>query len=118
MTFLTYREISDKIDNLNVPLKKKIPAFIISFIISLIIVILPLFTLINLFIFRDYRKMIVLGFGLIIDLVFFITMALYYQVITKNMVKKTWVVALCDTLVMSILVLIAVLIIYMTGVLN
>lgn len=118
MTFLTYREISDRIDNFNVPLKKKIPTFIISFIISLIIVLLPLFTLINLFIFRDYRKIIVFGFGLIIDLVFFITMALYYQAITKNMVKNTWVVALCETLVMSILVMIAVLIIYMTGVLN
>ena len=117
MTFLTYKEISKQIDNLNVPLKKKIPTFLVSLIISLIIVILPLFTLINLFVFKDYRKIIIFGFGVIIDIVFFLTEALYYQAISKNMIKNTWIVALCDTILVAIVVLIVVLILFSIGVL-
>lgn len=109
MTFLTYKDISNQIEAFEVSKSKKIGALIGSMIISAIIILIPLFTLINLLIFRDFIKLIIVGFGFLAWFYYFLTEALYYQAITRGNVKKVHIVAFCDSLLFLIIIFAAIL---------
>lgn len=116
MTFQTYKRISNDIKNIKVSKKKKALIYITSLIISAILVLIPVFTLINLLIFRDYVKLIVIGFGFLLYFMLFIAEALYFEARTARLVKGTYIIAFMHSLVYLLVIIIVLIIILNMGV--
>ena len=115
MTFQTYKDTIKKIKSYNTNIKEKIGCAIFSFIASAIIIILPLFILINSLIFRDYVKYIIIMFGFLTWFMYFISRSIYLQGITKGFYKKTYMVALFESIVLIPLIIIIVILVIILG---
>lgn len=110
-----YNEVASKISNLNISMKEKIIIFFFSLFMALLIVIGPLTILLNLYIYVNFRKLMVIGVWLFLTLLFFLTDFFYLKGITKNKVNDLYYLYISNTCIASFTLLIMVFYIFMMG---
>lgn len=81
-------EIEEEIKSLNVPLKEKATKAIVSFLISIAVVIGPIILFINLLIYEKYRGILALGILLMITLFMIMVQKIYYESIVRKRVAN------------------------------
>ncbi len=115
--FKKYEEIAKEIKQLKVPMKSRLLYMGFAFLVSLIIFSGPLCILINLMIFKDMQKL--LAFGIASILILFIAVAnfIYLKCLTNGSIKNIRVIYLTDTLILSVVVYLVLILIYFLGVL-
>lgn len=83
----TYHSVYDEIDALDISVKEKMTAIILSFIVSLAIGIGPIAVCINCLIFNNFMRLFSFGIALFVFLICFLTDFLYLHTITKKRVS-------------------------------
>ena len=112
----TYKEISNEIEALDVKFRNKAIYMTFSIVISFLAILAPLAIIINLFIFIDYKPLLLsMIAGLLILLVFLIN-KIYLKLLTKGKIFDISVVYIQDTFIMGFLILIILFIILELGV--
>ena len=107
--FKKVNEEAEAIDALNISNKEKIKTGATAFVFSLLIVLGPIVMLANCFIFYDYIPYVIVGIGVCVYLLMFLTSYFYLQGITKNEVSYKYTL-IGD----SLLYLVIVIILHMT----
>ena len=100
-----YESISEEINNLNIPLKKKLLTLLFSLLLSLLIVSGPITIIINLFIYVNLRKLLVLGLWFFFSLLIFLSYYFYLNGITQKKVKKLYYLYITNTAIVSFILL-------------
>ena len=101
-------EIEKEIEELNVPLKEKAIKALISFLISLGVVIGPIILFVNLLIYERYRGL--LAFGILLSIVIFMILVqkIYYDSVVRKRVKNTNKLIIIPTMVVFFLGLVLI----------
>ena len=116
MIFKDYNMIRNECKTFDVAIKKKIGIAIFSLLVPLFIISIPTILLVNLLIFRDYVKLIAVGFGFLLILLFFLIKYFYDLGITEGKIKKVYIISIVNTLFMSVIVIITLIFLFSFGV--
>lgn len=112
MILKDYKNIKLERNKYTLTKKEKIGIILFSVLVSIFIVSIPTIVLVNLLIFRDYVKLISLGFGFLLILLFFLIGYFYDIGKTKGNIKNIYVISLRNTIFMSVIVLITLAILF------
>ena len=96
-------EINEEIKALNVPKKEKAIKALISFMISLAVVIGPIILFINLLIYRQYRGLLAMGILAMVTLFTIMVQKIYYESIVQKRVANINKLIIIPTMVIVIL---------------
>ncbi len=107
-----YRDIKEEIHQLALEEKNKFLLGIVSFLLSLLIVVGPITLLINCFIFTDFLMLILLGIAACFFVLLFLSRFFYYQGITQKRVKDMHVFYLMEALVCFAITVVCLLIFF------
>ena len=109
-------EIYQEIEDLNVPRKEKAIKALISFLISLGIVIGPTILFVNLLIYERYRGILALGILAMVILFMVLVQKIYYDSITKKRVQNVNKLIIIPTMVVFFLGLVLIYLMAKVGV--
>ena len=109
-------EINKEIAELNIPTKEKAIKALISFLISLAVVIGPIILFINLLIYEQYRGMLAMGILIMVILFMVLVQKIYYDSITKKQVPNTNKLIIIPTMVVFFLGLVLIYLMAKVGV--
>ncbi len=96
-------EINAEIKELNVPRKEKAIKALISFIISLAVVIGPIILFVNLLIYRQYRGLLALGILAMTTILMIMVQKIYYESIVRKRVANINKLIIIPTMVVFVL---------------
>lgn len=111
-----YKEVTQEIGDLNIPLKNRIISFCLSVLLALVIISGPFAVCINLMIFRDYQKLLAFAIATLLILFVFIIHYVYLKSITNKQVSHLKVVILSNMLFITLFIYMILIIIYFLGV--
>ena len=101
---MKYKEINEELNKITKTIKEKIIALIFAIFLSLLLVSAPVAILINFAIYKNYLKLIIFIGALFFLFVYFMIQNIYYTAISNGEIKGTYIVALGDTVIPSILI--------------
>ncbi len=107
-----YKEIKEEIHQYALEEKNKFLLGLVSFLLSLLIVVGPITLPINCFIFNDFFLLIILGLGVCFFVLLFLTRFFYYQGITQKRVNDMHVFYLMEALVCFSITVVCLLILF------
>lgn len=109
-------EINKEIEELNIPQKEKAIKALISFLISLAVVIGPIILFVNLLIYEQFRGILALGILFMVTLFMVLVQKIYYDSITKKRVQNTNKLIIIPTMVVLFLGLVLIYLMAWVGV--
>lgn len=83
-----YLEVTSNMKNMNINKKDKTKAFLLSLLLSLLIMMGPLILVVNLFLFITYFKLLVFLLGIIIFLIIFLREFFYLNFLYDKIKNK------------------------------
>lgn len=111
-----YETISVEIENLNIPFKTKALTLLVSILMTLLIVSGPIALIINLMIYVNLRKLLVLGLWFFLSLFVFLCYYFYYTGITQKRVNRLYYIYITNTSIVSFILLAFIYILFNLGV--
>ena len=111
-----YEEISNEIESLNIPFKTKALTLLTSILIALLITSGPITLIINLMIYVNLRKLLVLGLWFFFSLLIFLIYYFYLIGITQKKINKLYYIYITNTSIVSFILLIFIYILFNLGV--
>lgn len=115
--FKNYNEKLEEIRQLNVPFKKKALYFAFSLMLAIISVSGLMCIAINLFLFRDFQKILGFLIATFIVIIYLIYEVLYLKCLTNKQINGLSVIYVTNTFIVSIIVYMALILLFFMGVL-
>ena len=115
--FKNYNEKLEEIRQLNVPFKKKALYFAFSLMLAIISVSGLMCIAINLFLFRDFQKILGFLIATLIVIIYLIYEVLYLKCLTNKQINGLSVIYVTNTFIVSIIVYMALILLFFMGVL-